>query len=315
MAWIIGIDEAGYGPNLGPLVVTATVWKVNGLPQQVDLWNVFARSISHGATTDRNRIQIADSKQVYSPARGIAALERSVLTALALIADFPLSFGELWTFLTQSPANQLEVEPWFQGRDLALPRCVTASQIEETAAACQADGARSGVQLHAVRTDVVLTQRFNELVDHFGSKGVALSTISLQLLASVWDHTDGQPALVIADKHGGRNRYDELLGEALGNPLVFRLQESRDISRYRIGNSEVRFEAKGEKHLPVALASLVSKYTRELAMDLFNAFWREHLPDLKPTKGYPTDARRFRADISARQHELGIADEVLWRTR
>ena len=29
MAWMIGIDEAGYGPNLGPLVVAATTWKID----------------------------------------------------------------------------------------------------------------------------------------------------------------------------------------------------------------------------------------------------------------------------------------------
>ena len=28
MGFLIGMDEAGYGPNLGPLVVAATVWEV-----------------------------------------------------------------------------------------------------------------------------------------------------------------------------------------------------------------------------------------------------------------------------------------------
>ena len=27
MAYFIGTDEAGYGPNLGPLIVTATAWR------------------------------------------------------------------------------------------------------------------------------------------------------------------------------------------------------------------------------------------------------------------------------------------------
>ena len=29
MTLVIGTDEAGYGPNLGPLVVAATAWRVD----------------------------------------------------------------------------------------------------------------------------------------------------------------------------------------------------------------------------------------------------------------------------------------------
>ena len=30
MPWIVGIDEAGYGPNLGPFVMTAVASRVKG---------------------------------------------------------------------------------------------------------------------------------------------------------------------------------------------------------------------------------------------------------------------------------------------
>jgi len=60
---------------------------------------------------------------------------------------------------------------------------------------------------------------------------------------------------------------------------------------------------------------MVCKYVRELSMELFNEFWQSHVSDLKPTKGYPQDARRFRADIAQAQSVLGISDQVLWRER
>ena len=97
--------------------------------------------------------------------------------------------------------------------------------------------------------------------------------------------------------------------------MVFRMGESKERSTYRVGSTEVRFQMRAESHLPVAVSSMFCKYVRELAMELFNQFWQKHLPDLKPTKGYPLDAKRFREEIAAKQRELGIPDRVLWRNR
>ena len=60
---------------------------------------------------------------------------------------------------------------------------------------------------------------------------------------------------------------------------------------------------------------MTSKYLRELAMRAFNAWWCGRVDDLRPTAGYPVDARRFKRAIEARQAELGVDDRVLWRCR
>ena len=83
----------------------------------------------------------------------------------------------------------------------------------------------------------------------------------------------------------------------------------------RIAAYEVCFRVKAESCLPAALASMASKYLRELAMQAFNEFWRRRVPGLLPTAGYPQDAKRFRADIAAAQHRLHVSDHVLWRNR
>ena len=72
---------------------------------------------------------------------------------------------------------------------------------------------------------------------------------------------------------------------------------------------------KADSHLPAALASMASKYLRELAMRAFNDFWRRSVDGLRPTAGYPQDAKRFKAQIAAVQAELGIDDRLLWRER
>src|SRR5688572_24873115 len=101
MSLVIGVDEAGYGPNLGPLVITTTVWDVPGDPREFDFWRTLRRVLSNkpprraraaasanggGATTATRRrarrLHVGDSKQVYSPAIGLGSLETSVLSLL-----------------------------------------------------------------------------------------------------------------------------------------------------------------------------------------------------------------------------------------
>jgi hypothetical protein len=315
MGLIIGMDEAGYGPNLGPLVVTVTVWEVPGQPRDTDFYSAMADVAAAAPSADGSRLHVADSKQVYSPSRGMANLERSVLCALNLCGLFPGSFQELWRLLSPPDTNSGSGEPWLDGCDLPLPAAEHAvgfgKIVERWRDCCR----RQGIRLLAIRSDVVLTRRFNRLNRQYGSKGLTLSRISLRLLRSVWDPDDPQPVFIVADKHGGRNRYGDLLAEVLDDRMIFRGIESTAYSDYRIGNTSIRFQTKAESHFPVALASMVSKYVRELAMLLFNQFWRAHLPDLKPTKGYPLDAKRFKAEIAAMQTALGIDDDILWRER
>jgi hypothetical protein len=78
---------------------------------------------------------------------------------------------------------------------------------------------------------------------------------------------------------------------------------------------DIRFVAGGEQFLPAALASMVSKYLRELAMLALNRYWCGVVSGLKPTAGYPTDARRWLADVDTAKKKLQIDDHLLWRCR
>ena len=325
MGLLIGMDEAGYGPNFGPLVVTVTVWDIPGSPREFDLWGAMADVASQSPSKELLKLQIADSKQVYSPGRGLAALEKAVLSALRMLGRGPTSLAELTEELRPEISNfksqisnlksALVIPPWLADRELALPTEVEASLIGDIATKWLGCCQRADVKLLAIRSEIVQPQRFNELVRAADNKALALSRLSLGLLRSVWNPDDEQPTLVICDKHGGRNRYDDLLAEVLDDRMVFAVGEARERSVYRVGSTELRFQMKAEANFPVALASLVCKYVRELSMHAFNQFWSEQVPGLKPTAGYPLDAVRFKQDIAEAQRRLGITDDVLWRER
>ena len=58
---------------------------------------------------------------------------------------------------------------------------------------------------------------------------------------------------------------------------------------------------------------MASKYLRETAMLAFNRFWCAQVPELRPTAGYPLDARRFKTQIEPAQRAMGLDDRMVWR--
>ncbi len=67
-------------------------------------------------------------------------------------------------------------------------------------------------------------------------------------------------------------------------------------------------------HMPVALASMVSKYTRELLMARLNHYFTRRVPGLKPTAGYAKDGKRYLADLTPHLPDLGVDAQQLRRT-
>jgi ribonuclease HII len=91
------------------------------------------------------------------------------------------------------------------------------------------------------------------------------------------------------------------------------------MSRYRLRFGEslatITFASKSdEHHFPVALASMIAKYTRELQMIRLNRYFAGMMPELKPTAGYVTDGRRFLKEIEPLLANNGINRDDLVRT-
>jgi ribonuclease HII len=284
---ILGTDEAGYGPNLGPLVVSLTAWETDS----DDLSFLFEPLKKAGIT-------IGDSKKLYHGG-SMTALETGVLV----------------------PLRSLNKKPAVRSHSRPLPE--SEEMLDRLAKKFETVLQQHQVRLLDMQSRTVEPKEFNQLLDRFDSKGTLLSHVTLRLIADsiapLIHRQNAVPILVLCDKHGGRNHYLDLLTEFFPGEFIQTIRQSRESSIYRWTSEsrqwEFRFLAKGESHLPVALASMLSKCRREWAMVQFNAFWQSYIPDLQPTAGYPEDAKRFRQQIAAVQKKLGITDESLWRKR
>ena len=330
MAFLIGTDEAGYGPNLGPLVVAATLWEVPDRLLTANLYDRLTPEViaapqprasgraANGQPASPAPLLLADSKVVYQSASGIAALERGVLATLAAIGNVPQSWQALWQTLAVHDDQTLRQIPWYAGYDSPLP---TQAALDDVAAAQQSLAAalsRAEIRLVAVQCRAVCAGQFNSAVERYGNKGTVLSTLTIELVAGLLAQAGPGKVHVLSDKHGGRNRYVPLLQTQFADYLVTVAEESRLRSTYRfftVAEQQVEwsFCQGAECHLPAAVASMAAKYLREQAMAAFNHYWQLQVPDVKPTAGYPGDARRFRRDIAAKLAELKIEDRLLWR--
>jgi ribonuclease HII len=321
MPWLVGIDEAGYGPNLGPFVMSAVSLRVPESHAETDIWRLLSPAVRHSQDPDDERIVVGDSKAIYSTARGLGALENSVHAFLhGAWRTTVTTLHDYVSFVGNESASELANEIWYRGTTM-LPTSISATACLRPAARLGEVSAEHGVEWGPVQSVVICSARFNQLVAHWGSKGAILGRALCDLippfirLPPATDMT-----LFFVDKHGGRNAYAAMLQDALPNGIVWAQEERMERSRYTVVGSDrplqFTFQPRADaEHFAVALASMLSKYLRELLMHEFNRFWRARVRNLKPTAGYPGDSRRFFEAIQPVVAQLGIPETSVWRER
>jgi len=305
-----GIDEAGYGPLLGPLVVAGTVFGVPAMPREGILWDVLRDAVTRCAPGVAGRLVVDDSKKVYSAASGLKRLEEGALSFLRVCVPLPQTVRELLSVLNCAPQEPLP--PWFKGvLDMKIPLWSNVSAVESRAAELMQALGEAGVRMLQVRACIVLPEEFNRIVSHTRNKSLLLFQKCGLLLQGVWDLSPAGTSFVLVDRHGGRLRYRRLLRDAFPQMPCDIIREGQDGSVYRItgdrGTLTIAFKKGGDRlALPVALASMMAKYLRELFMLAFNRYWQERVAGLRSTAGYPKDARRFIREIRPALEADGI---------
>lgn len=310
---VVGIDEAGYGPLLGPLVVSACVVEVPDDRADESLWQILAASVTDKPRKKDPRLPIADSKKLHKGDDGLAVLERTALACLAATEFAPACMRELLDRLADGASSRSDGYPWYAETGTALPVACKTAELSLHVNALRRDLTSNGCALCGVRSEPLLEGEYNELVGKTRNKSIVLLGATLRLIQQVMIAHPGQTVRFHIDRQGGRTRYGRWLMTSFDGQFDSMKidEESDDRSAYtlqrRDGAWHIEFAKRGEeRQLPTALASVFSKYVRELYMHLFNRYWRTHIPDLKPTAGYYTDGKRFLADVEPHLASLGL---------
>jgi ribonuclease HII len=318
MAWQIGIDEAGYGPNLGPLVLTAAAVRVPCLSHSIA--KSLRKAIRRASDEDDGRLLIDDSKQVYVGPDGLGKLERGVLALFFPQPQESLTVGGYLSRIGAGSSHEdLSAEPWYSPDDL-LPLAIEPDEWDNHASrvakACQ----RSAIEWGPARSIVMPTPRFNALLDYWSLKSDVEASAVIHLMQEARRLPGSEPIHFCIDRLGGRTHYAAIIQTAFPDGWVIAHEEKAHSCRYSVIGLEreihLCFEPKADgNHLPVAAASMACKYLREVCMRQFNRFWQARVSGLEPTAGYPGDAERFYRTIKAAMQELGLAPDHVWRRK
>ncbi len=323
MAIVAGIDEAGFGPILGPLTVSAVVLRVPDELAGGDLWEALSPTVRVKPAKKHTGVVIGDSKKVYTPSAGLTHMERGVLAAMGQTGGPFETLRGLLGWLCPPAVCEMADYPWYSQADVPLPTAVDAVDLRLRTHGLHAAFDAAKMAFLGAATRVLLAGHYNRLVAATNNKATVLLDQTFSLIDWIWrNRPDGERVIVYVDRQGGRAHYLPILQRVFAGGRYKVLAEEPGHSGYRVDFSdaslEVHFLQKGEtRQLPIALASMTSKYLRELLMLLLNRFWAERMGDaeLKPTAGYYTDGHRFLDDIAPARAKLCIPEELLIRSR
>jgi hypothetical protein len=354
---LIGIDEAGYGPRLGPLCHGYCALRgpepADGGIEPPDLWKVLRPSVMRYPAYE-GAITVDDSKKIYSPALGLNLLRHGVSAFLECISeagngsipvigdDAALLRAMYERILPQCDRESLEEDAW---GCLPPQTAISAEDIAAQAASALTDGAAKKVRVKKVRKSRKRIPPLREALSHCRMSVVALgaralsarhynsalqtggnkadvnwSVIATQFTRMMALAEPAENVYAVIDRQGGRKFYAGKIGALFPGAMPWVEVETQRKSVYKIEHDgrtvRVAFlvEADGET-LPVALASMAAKLARELCMQRLNAYFKQHVPELRPTAGYYGDANRFLRETKSLRETLGIGNGAFVRVK
>jgi len=233
MPLLVGIDEAGFGPILGPLVVSSSSFSLGRQILEADLWQILKRSVGARRKHLAGRLLVTDSKKAYSKSLGIGHLQRTVLAFLRRLGKRPATLGELVALLSGDLLGRLAEYPWYADAS-SFP--LSADEADEKIASqvLADDLASNGIELLDLRSRCLDVACYNRMVEGVRNKANVLFTATAGLINEAFDAADGDTLHVVADRQGGRVHYRKVLRVMFPETELTILRENPAGSSYEL---------------------------------------------------------------------------------
>ena len=266
---VVGIDENGYGPVLGPLVVTAVTLEFDGDP------------FEELKTENFNfPIRVKDSKKIF--ARNLSGYAAGEILTWGILLAGGFDYSDLRSMIKKLTGEDFELHP-----DIEVPVWAKKAINLEIPAFLK----KTGIRIHEVKSKILFPGNFNEMIEMVDNKSFLDYLLFEHLLYKLEFDFD----LAMMGKIGGTKFYEKNFFMRTGTEVIETFEEKSQISGYRLRLPHREFDAYfilngDEKYLPITLASIVGKYLREVFMLSLNyeAGFKDTIPYVS---GYRHDAR------------------------
>ena len=301
MAILVGIDEAGFGPILGPLVVSSSSFRVPDNLVWANHWEILRKSVSEKRAALKGRLLVADSKKAFTRSIGIKHLRRTVLAALKYLGSEPKTLTELIASLCPDCLDAIGEYPWYKkAGDYQLGG--DEGDISIAVSMLRTNLANQHIELLGLKSRCLEVAHYNRMVTAVDNKAKVLFTAVAELMQSAINAFPNEDLDIAVDRQGGRSHYQRALQLMFGESQLRIIHEDQERSSYemRTNNRKIRAHfvvGADDKFLPVSLASMACKYLREVLVENINNYFLSFNPSIKPTAGYWKDGLRFIKDI------------------
>lgn len=316
---LVGIDEAGLGPLLGPLVVSAAAFTIPAGVNKESMWLMLKDSVGNHKKNLAGRMLICDSKKAYTPATGIAYLEKTVLACLKNLDKTPTTVAQLVNALCPQCGDRLRQYPWHKNYDSKQIK-YNADDISICAGAFGKSLEKNKMSFTTLKSFCFDTAYYNDMVQKVNNKSTVVFTALCGLVDEIIKSSYCRNFHFVIDRQGGRENYVRPLRTMFSDMELKVLSQNDQKSSYELTTQHksvrIDFCVKADaEHLPVCLASMASKYLREQLMGCLNDYFISKCASLKPTAGYWTDGQRFIKDIKQLAPHIAYDPNMLIRSR